>query len=148
MPPRKKPTLLAQGKPRILGGSARAWRVRLYAPQAGDSKDQVMFWSPAGEGASGRAGTGGVGEAVTTCDGIGRPSSHPTGSGGPLPNCSPSPSDGAGRRESDPYRSVRSACHEPVPFCCAATIEPVPSCRVNMPRTRTVLYRPRARVRS
>jgi hypothetical protein len=31
MPPRKKPTLLAQGKRRMLGGSTRAWRVRLYA---------------------------------------------------------------------------------------------------------------------
>ena len=32
MPPRKKPTLLAQGKPRTVGGSARPWRARLYAP--------------------------------------------------------------------------------------------------------------------
>ena len=35
MPARRKPTLLAQGKPRALGGSARPWRVRLYAPAAG-----------------------------------------------------------------------------------------------------------------
>ncbi len=33
---RKKPTLLAQGKPRTLGGSARPWRVRLYAPGKGN----------------------------------------------------------------------------------------------------------------
>ena len=35
MPPRKKPTLLAQGKPRSLGGGTRAWRIRLYAPGCG-----------------------------------------------------------------------------------------------------------------
>lgn len=40
MPPRKKPKLLAQGKPRYLGGSARAWRVRLYAPEPGGTKYQ------------------------------------------------------------------------------------------------------------
>ena len=50
MPPRKKPKLLAQGKPRTLGGSARPWRVRLYAPEAGGTKYQVMFRAPAGEG--------------------------------------------------------------------------------------------------
>jgi hypothetical protein len=50
MPPRKKPTLLAQGKPRTLGGSKRAWRVRLYAPQPGGTKYQVMFRAPAAEG--------------------------------------------------------------------------------------------------
>lgn len=50
MPPRKKPTLLAQGKPRTLGGSARPWRVRLYAPVGGGTKYQVMFRAPAGEG--------------------------------------------------------------------------------------------------
>lgn len=50
MPPRKKPTLLAQGKPRTLGGSARAWRVRLYAPKAGGTKYQVMFRAPGGKG--------------------------------------------------------------------------------------------------
>jgi hypothetical protein len=50
MPPRrKKPTLLAQGKPRTLGGSARPWRVRLYAPEAGGTKYQVMFRAPARE---------------------------------------------------------------------------------------------------
>ena len=49
MPPRKKATLLAQGKPRTLGGSTRAWRVRLYAPGAGGTKYQVMFRAPAGE---------------------------------------------------------------------------------------------------
>jgi hypothetical protein len=47
---RKKPTLLAQGKPRNLGGSARPWRVRLYAPQNGGTKYQVMFRAPAGDG--------------------------------------------------------------------------------------------------
>src|SRR5680860_713132 len=47
---RKKPTLLAQGKPRNLGGSARPWRVRLYAPESGSTKYQVMFRAPAGEG--------------------------------------------------------------------------------------------------
>ncbi|KQW45962.1 hypothetical protein ASC77_18815 [Nocardioides sp. Root1257] len=50
MPTRKKPTLLAQGKPRTLGGSARPWRVRLYAPEAGGTKYQVMFRAPAGDG--------------------------------------------------------------------------------------------------
>ncbi|MGI8576434.1 MAG: hypothetical protein ACR2KG_00625 [Nocardioidaceae bacterium] len=50
MPPRKKPTLLAQGKPRTLGASTRAWRVRLYAPEAGGTKYQVMFRAPAGDG--------------------------------------------------------------------------------------------------
>lgn len=50
LPPRKKPTLLAQGKPRTLGGSRRAWRVRLYAAEAGGTKYQVMFRAPAGEG--------------------------------------------------------------------------------------------------
>jgi hypothetical protein len=50
MPLRKKPTLLAQGKPRMLGGSARPWRVRLYAPEDGGTKYQVMFRAPAGEG--------------------------------------------------------------------------------------------------
>lgn len=50
MPPRKKPTLLAQGKPRTLGGSARPWRVRLYAPEDGGTKYQVMLRAPAGDG--------------------------------------------------------------------------------------------------
>lgn len=50
MPPRKKPTLLAQGKPRTMGGSARPWRVRLYAPAGGGTKYQVMFRAPAGDG--------------------------------------------------------------------------------------------------
>ena len=50
MPPRRKPTLLAQGKPRTLGGSARPWRVRLYAPDDGGTKYQVMFRAPAGDG--------------------------------------------------------------------------------------------------
>ena len=49
MPPRKKPTLLAQGKPRAVGGSTRPWRVRLYAPEDGGTKYQVMFRAPAGE---------------------------------------------------------------------------------------------------
>jgi hypothetical protein len=47
---RKQPTLLAQGKPRTLGGSARPWRVRLYAPEPGGTGYQVMFWAPAAEG--------------------------------------------------------------------------------------------------
>src|SRR5674476_909177 len=47
---RRKPTLLTQGKPRTLGGSTRAWRVRLYAPETGGAKYQVMFRAPAGEG--------------------------------------------------------------------------------------------------
>ena len=46
----KKPTLLAQGKPRTQGGSGRPWRVRLYAPENGGTKYQVMFRAPAGEG--------------------------------------------------------------------------------------------------
>lgn len=50
MPVRKKPTLLVQGKPRSLGGSARPWRVRLYAPEDGGTKYQVMYRAPAGEG--------------------------------------------------------------------------------------------------
>ena len=50
MPTHKKPTLLAQGKPRTLGGSARPWRVRLYAPENGGTKYQVMFRAPAGDG--------------------------------------------------------------------------------------------------
>ena len=37
MPPRKKPTLLAQGKPRTLGGTSRPWRVRLYAGGSGSA---------------------------------------------------------------------------------------------------------------
>ena len=45
-----QPTLLAQGKPRTLGGSGRPWRVRLYAPEDGGTKYQVMFRAPAGEG--------------------------------------------------------------------------------------------------
>ena len=50
MTSRRKPTLLTQGKPRTLGGSTRAWRVRLYAPEVGGTKYQVMFRAPAGEG--------------------------------------------------------------------------------------------------
>lgn len=50
MPPRRQPTLLAQGKPRTLGGSSRPWRVRLYAPEAGGTKYQVMLRAPAGAG--------------------------------------------------------------------------------------------------
>ncbi len=46
----KKAALLAQGKPRTLGGSTRPWRVRLYAPAPGGTKFQVMFRAPAGEG--------------------------------------------------------------------------------------------------
>ncbi|MEP7161171.1 MAG: hypothetical protein ABI746_08700 [Dermatophilaceae bacterium] len=50
MPPRRKPAPLAQGKPRLLGGSARAWRVRPYAPETGGAKYQVTFRAPAGDG--------------------------------------------------------------------------------------------------
>ncbi|KQY56411.1 hypothetical protein ASG90_13620 [Nocardioides sp. Soil797] len=50
MPAHKKPTLLAQGKPRTLGGGTRAWRVRLYAPEVGGTKYQVMFRAPADDG--------------------------------------------------------------------------------------------------
>jgi len=49
-PAGRKPTLLARGKPRTLGGSARPWRVRLYAPEPGGTKYQVMFRAPADEG--------------------------------------------------------------------------------------------------
>jgi hypothetical protein len=48
--PNRKPTLLAQGKPRTLGGSTRPWRVRLYAPEPGGTKYQVMFRAPGGDG--------------------------------------------------------------------------------------------------
>ena len=48
MPPRKRPALLGQGKPRLLGGSTRAWRVRLYAPEAGGTNYQVRVRTPAG----------------------------------------------------------------------------------------------------
>jgi hypothetical protein len=47
---RSQPKLLAQGKPRTLGGSTRPWRVRLYAPAPGSNKYQVYFKTPAGEG--------------------------------------------------------------------------------------------------
>jgi hypothetical protein len=50
MPVRRKPTLLAQGKPRRLGDATRPWRVRLYAPEPGGSRYQVMFRAPAGDG--------------------------------------------------------------------------------------------------
>ncbi len=50
MATRSQPKLLAQGKPRTLGGSTRPWRVRLYAPAAGSNKYQVYFKAPAGEG--------------------------------------------------------------------------------------------------
>lgn len=46
MATRSKPKLLAQGKPRMLGGSTRPWRVRLYAPASGGTKFQVMFRAP------------------------------------------------------------------------------------------------------
>jgi hypothetical protein len=46
---RSQPKLLAQGKPRTLGGSTRPWRVRLYGPGAGTNKYQVYFRAPAGE---------------------------------------------------------------------------------------------------
>src|SRR5690349_6894680 len=47
---RSQPKLLAQGKPRTLGGSTRPWRVRLYAPGPGSNKYQVFFKAPAGDG--------------------------------------------------------------------------------------------------
>jgi hypothetical protein len=47
---RSQAKLLAQGKPRTLGGSTRPWRVRLYAPAPGSNKYQVYFKAPAGEG--------------------------------------------------------------------------------------------------
>ncbi|WP_226920789.1 hypothetical protein [Georgenia subflava] len=47
---RPQPKLLAQGKPRMLGGATRGWRVRLYAPGSGSNKYQVYFKAPAGEG--------------------------------------------------------------------------------------------------
>ncbi|WP_017936686.1 tyrosine-type recombinase/integrase [Nocardioides sp. Iso805N] len=50
MATRAQPKLLAQGKPRMLGGSARGWRVRLYAPSAGSNNYQVFFRAPAGDG--------------------------------------------------------------------------------------------------
>ncbi|MGI9092904.1 MAG: hypothetical protein ACR2FF_05580 [Mycobacteriales bacterium] len=50
MPAGKKPTLLAQGKPRTMGGGQRPWRVRLYAPRPGGTSYQVMFKAPAGDG--------------------------------------------------------------------------------------------------
>lgn len=46
---RSQPKLLAQGKPRTLGGSTRPWRVRLYAPGAGTDTHQVYCRAPAGE---------------------------------------------------------------------------------------------------
>lgn len=33
-----------------MGESSRTWRVRLYAPEPGGTKYQVMFWAPIGEG--------------------------------------------------------------------------------------------------
>ena len=50
MSPRKKPRLLAQGKPRTLGCSGRPCCVRLHAPENGGTKYQVMFRAPAGWG--------------------------------------------------------------------------------------------------
>ena len=50
MATRPQPKLLAQGKPRMLGGATRGWRVRLYAPGSGTNKYQVYFRAPAGEG--------------------------------------------------------------------------------------------------
>lgn len=55
MATRRKATLLAQGKPRTQGGVGRPWRVRLYAPESGGTKYQVMFRAPAGEGEPGHA---------------------------------------------------------------------------------------------
>lgn len=50
MATRSQPRLLAQGKPRMTGGSSRPWRVRLYAPSDGSNKYQVFFKAPAGDG--------------------------------------------------------------------------------------------------
>ena len=52
MAPPSRPKLLAQGKPRTMGGSSRPWRVRLYAPSPGSNKYQVML---PGAGRRGRA---------------------------------------------------------------------------------------------
>lgn len=49
MATRSQPKLLAQGKPRTLGGGTRPWRVRLYAPAPGSNKYQVYFKAPAGD---------------------------------------------------------------------------------------------------
>lgn len=46
----KKSALLAQGKPRTLGGGQRPWRVRLYAPPTGAGSFSVIFKAPAGDG--------------------------------------------------------------------------------------------------
>lgn len=50
MATRPQPKLLAQGKPRMLGGATRGWRVRLHAPSDGSNKYQVFFKAPAGDG--------------------------------------------------------------------------------------------------
>ncbi len=50
MATRPQPKLLAQGKPRTLGGATRGCWVRLYAPGSGTNKYQVYFRAPAGEG--------------------------------------------------------------------------------------------------
>jgi hypothetical protein len=47
---RPQPKVLAQGKPRMLGGATRGGRVRLYAPGSGTEKCQVYFRAPKGEG--------------------------------------------------------------------------------------------------
>lgn len=46
----RKSTLLAQGRPRTLGGGQLPWHVRLYAPDSGQTSYQVMFKAPVGEG--------------------------------------------------------------------------------------------------
>ncbi len=50
MAPRRKSTLLAQGKERRMDGTGWPWRVRLYAPPPGGTGYQVIFKAPAGEG--------------------------------------------------------------------------------------------------
>lgn len=50
MATRSQPKLLALGKPRTLGGGARAWQVPLYAPAPGTNKYQVYFRAPDGDG--------------------------------------------------------------------------------------------------
>jgi hypothetical protein len=47
---RRRPELLAQGKPRFRGGGTRFWHVRLRASETGGTKYQVMLRAPAGKG--------------------------------------------------------------------------------------------------
>ncbi len=47
---KKARTLLAQGKRRMLSGTGRPWRVRLYAPTSHSTGYQVMFFAPTDDG--------------------------------------------------------------------------------------------------